>query len=161
MVTPTSALHSDHARARFTSPRDRLFVALDLPSVAAAEQLVDRLGDTVSSYKIGLELTYGGGLEFAVRLIGAGKKIFLDLKLHDIPNTVARAAAQIGELGAAFVTVHAYPQTMAAARRALTGSATKILAVTVMTSYDDADLGAAGFALNVRELVARRARQAE
>lgn len=140
--------------------RDRLIVALDLPSVAAAERMVETLGETVGAYKIGLELTYAGGLQLAAALIAAGKIVFLDLKLHDIPNTVTRAAAQIGAMGASLLTVHAYPQTMKAARAALAGSRTRILAVTVMTSYDDGDLADAGFAMGVGALVARRARQA-
>ncbi len=142
-------------------PRDRLIVALDLPSVTAAEAMVARLGDAVSFYKIGMELTYGGGLGLARELIASGKKVFLDLKLHDIPNTVAKATEQVAGLGAAFLTIHAYPQTMKAARGALGGSPMKLLAVTVMTSYDDADLAEAGFAFGVREMVARRARQAQ
>lgn len=140
--------------------RDRLIVALDLPTVAVARAMVDRLGDEVSFYKIGLELAYGGGLPLADELIAAGKKVFLDLKLHDIPITVSRATAQIARLGASFLTVHAYPQTMRAARAALEDSPLKLLAVTVMTSYDDADLADAGFALGVKELVAHRAGQA-
>jgi len=107
-----------------------------------------------------MELTYAGGLPLAQELAAAGKKVFLDLKLHDIPNTVARATAQVAEMGATFLTVHAYPQTMRAARSALGGSSLKILAVTVMTSYDDSDLAAAGYAYGVKELVARRAVQA-
>ena len=142
-------------------PRDRLIVALDLPSVTAAEAMVARLGDAVSFYKIGMELTYGGGLGLARELIASGKKVFLDLKLHDIPNTVAKATEQVAGLGAAFLTIHAYPQTMKAARGALGGSPMKLLAVTVMTSYDDADLAEAGFAFGVKEMVARRARQAQ
>jgi orotidine-5'-phosphate decarboxylase len=142
------------------APRDRVIVALDLPNVAAAEEMVDRLGDAVNFYKIGLELTYGGGLDLARRLAREGKKVFLDLKFHDIPNTVARATAQVADLGATFLTIHAYPQTMRAARGALKNPRLKLLAVTVMTSYDDADLREAGFALGVRDLVARRALQA-
>ncbi len=141
-------------------PRDRLIVALDLPSVSAAEAMVSRLGDAVSFYKIGMELTYGGGLSLARDLAKAGKKVFLDLKLHDIPNTVAKATEQVADLGATFLTIHAYPQTMKAARGALGGSSLQLLAVTVMTSYDDADLTEAGFAYSVKDLVARRARQA-
>ena len=140
--------------------RDKLIVALDLPSVAQAREMVALLGDSVSFYKIGMELTYAGGLPLAQELAAAGKKVFLDLKLHDIPNTVARATAQVAEMGATFLTVHAYPQTMRAARSALGGSSLKILAVTVMTSYDDSDLAAAGYAYGVKELVARRAVQA-
>ena len=140
--------------------RDKLIVALDLPSVADARAMVAHLGDAVSFYKIGMELTYAGGLPLAQELARAGKKVFLDLKLHDIPNTVARATAQVAEMGATFLTVHAYPQTMRAARGALGSSSLKILAVTVMTSYDDSDLAQAGYAYGVQELVARRARQA-
>ena len=141
-------------------PRDRLIVALDLPNIEAATAMVERLGDSVTFYKIGLELTYGGGLDLARTLVRQGKQVFLDLKLHDISNTVARATAQVADLGATFLTIHAYPQTMKAARTAVEGKALKLLAVTVLTSYDDADLVEAGYALNVRDLVARRARQA-
>ena len=142
------------------TPRDRLIVALDLPSPAEAEAMVARLGDSVSFYKIGMELTYAGGLPLAERLVGEGKKVFIDLKLHDIPNTVERAARQIAKLGASFLTVHAYPQSMQAALLGVAGSSLQLLAVTVMTSYDDADLAAAGYAFGVKELVGRRALQA-
>ena len=91
--------------------RDRLIVALDVPSLEVADALVERLGDSVSFYKIGLELAYGGGLPLAERLVGQGKKVFLDLKLHDIGATVERAAAQVAGLGATYLTVHAFPQT--------------------------------------------------
>ena len=140
--------------------RDKLIVALDLPSVADAARMVDALGDAVSFYKVGMELTYAGGLPFVEELTRAGKKVFLDLKLHDIPNTVARATEQVAGLGAAFLTIHAYPQTMRAAAQAARGSGLKLLAVTVMTSYDDGDLAAAGYAYGVKDLVARRAAQA-
>jgi orotidine-5'-phosphate decarboxylase len=143
------------------SPRDRLIVALDLANAKAAEAMVAELGDAVSFYKIGLELTYGGGLGLAQDLIKSGKQVFLDLKFHDIPNTVARATEQVAEIGATFLTVHAFPQTMKAAVGALGGSKMKILAVTVMTSYDDDDLREAGYALRVPELVGRRAQQAK
>ncbi|MEN9709611.1 MAG: orotidine-5-phosphate decarboxylase [Pseudomonadota bacterium] len=143
------------------SPRDRLIVALDLANAKAAEAMVAELGDAVSFYKIGLELTYGGGIGLAQDLIKSGKQVFLDLKFHDIPNTVARATEQVAEIGATFLTVHAFPQTMKAAVGALGGSKMKILAVTVMTSYDDDDLREAGYALRVPELVGRRAQQAK
>ena len=141
-------------------PRDRLIVALDLPNIEAATIMVERLGDEVSFYKIGLELTYGGGLELARTLVRKGKQVFLDLKLHDISNTVARATAQVADLGATFLTIHAYPQTMRAARSALKGGSLKLLAVTVLTSYDETDLQEAGYSLSVRDLVAKRAGQA-
>jgi orotidine-5'-phosphate decarboxylase len=142
-------------------PRDRLIVALDLPSLTEAEAMVARLGDSVSFYKVGMELTYAGGLPLVERLVGDGKKVFVDLKLHDIPNTVERAARQIAKLGATFLTVHAYPQSMKAALAGAAGSDLNLLAVTVMTSYDDADLVAAGYAFGVKELVTRRALQAK
>ena len=140
--------------------RERLIVALDLPSVAKAEAMVSRLGDTVSFYKIGYQLAFAGGLPFAAGLIAAGKQVFLDLKLHDIGNTVAKGVESVAGIGAAFVTVHAYPQTMAAAVEGKRGSSLRILAVTVLTSYDDADLKAAGYGVNVADLAAGRAKQA-
>src|SRR3954466_4345685 len=142
-------------------PRDRLIVALDVPSVAAAEAMIARLGDSVSFYKIGYQLGYAGGLPLARRLTEAGKKVFLDLKLHDIGNTVARGVESVARLGATFLTVHAYPQTMKAAVEGRAGSGLKILAVTVLTSYDDGDLHAAGYRLGVKDLVAARAQQAQ
>jgi len=146
---------------RPTDPRDRLIVALDAPEVAEAERLVAAIGDAARFYKIGMELAYGGGLSLTPKLAAAGKKVFIDLKLHDIPNTVERATAQIARLGACFLTVHAYPQTMRAAAAGARGSSLKLLAVTVLTSCDDADLAEAGYALGVRALVARRAAQAQ
>ena len=140
--------------------RERLIVALDVPSVAEAEAMVARLGETVSFYKIGYELAFAGGIDFARVLAGAGKRIFLDLKLHDIGNTVARGVESVARLGASFLTVHAYPQTMHAAVDARKGSPLRLLAVTVLTSYDDADLAAAGYDFTVSELVGERAAQA-
>jgi len=140
--------------------RERLILALDLPSVAAAEAMVTRLGDAVSFYKIGYQLAFAGGIAFAETLIRADKRVFLDLKLHDIGNTVAKGVESVARLGATFLTVHAYPQTMHAAVDARKGSGLRILAVTVLTSYDDADLAAAGYDFTVPELVAARAAQA-
>src|SRR5437588_12566122 len=97
------------------SPRDRLIVPLDLPSVAEAEAMIARLGDSVTFYKIGYQLAYAGGLPLVRHLSGAGKKVFADLKLHDIGNTVARGVESVAALGATLLTVHAYPQTMKAA----------------------------------------------
>jgi len=140
--------------------RERLIVALDVSSVAAAEAMVARLGESVWFYKIGYQLAFAGVLPFAAGLIGAGKQVFLDLKLHDIGNTIIKGVESVAELGATFLTVHAYPQTMKAAAEGKRGSRLRILAVTVLTSYDDADLAAAGYELNVRELAAARAAQA-
>jgi len=142
-----------------TDPRDRLIVALDLPSVEAAQAMVARLGDAVSFYKIGYQLAFAGGLDYAQALASAGKRVFLDLKLHDIGNTVAQGVKSVARLGARFLTVHAYPQTMRAAVEAREG-ALRILAVTVLTSYDDDDLRQAGYDATVQALVARRAGQA-
>src|ERR1044072_2078454 len=143
------------------APRDRLIVPLDLPSVAAAEAMITRLGDSVTFYKIGYQLAYAGGLPLVRQLVGAAKKVFADLKLHDIGNTVARGVESIAKLGATFLTVHAYPQTMKAAVEGRAGSELKLLAVTVLTSYDDGDLHAAGYRLSVSDLVEARAQQAQ
>jgi orotidine-5'-phosphate decarboxylase len=143
------------------SNQDRLIVALDVPHIKEAEALVERLGDHVTFYKIGMELVYAGGLDLVRALSKQGKKVFLDLKLHDIPNTVERATARLADLGATFLTVHAFPQTMKAAKAGKGQSGLKILAVTVMTSYDDKDLQDAGYGCSVRELVKRRALQAK
>jgi orotidine-5'-phosphate decarboxylase len=141
-------------------PRDRLILALDVSSVAAAQAMIERVGDSVGVYKIGYQLAYAQGLPFAEALARAGKRVFLDLKLHDIGNTVAKGVESVARMGASFLTVHAYPQTMKAAVEAKAGSPLKILAVTVLTSYDDTDLAAAGYELTVSELVAARAEQA-
>jgi orotidine-5'-phosphate decarboxylase len=143
------------------APRDRLIVALDIPDVGVARRLVERIGERVVFYKVGMELAYGGGLAFVSELAAAGKQVFLDLKLHDIPNTVERATAQAARLGARFLTVHAYPQTMRAALAGAKGSGLQILAVTVLTSYDDADLFDACYRFGVVETARRRAEQAQ
>src|SRR6202171_5640697 len=142
------------------APRDRLIVALDLPDVAAAEAMIPRLGDSVTFYKIGYQLAYAGGLPLIRQLADNGKKVFADLKLHDIGNTVAKGVESVARLGASFLTVHAYPQTMHAAVDARADSKLRILAVPVLRSYDDADLAAAGCDFTVPELVAERAAQA-
>ena len=140
--------------------RDRLIVALDLPDARAAEAMVVKLGDAVSFYKVGFELALAGGIPLAQALARSGKKVFLDLKLHDIANTVARATERAAELGATFLTVHAFPPTMRAAVEGRGKSALKLLAVTVLTSWDDADLEEAGYAHAVKDLVQKRAAQA-
>ena len=141
-------------------PRDRLIVALDVAAVGEAEAMVARLGATVTFYKIGYQLGFAGGLPFAQALVGAGKRVFLDFKLHDIGHTVARGVESVARTGATFLTIHGYPQTMRAAVAARAGSNLRLLAVTVLTSYDDADLAAAGYALAVTPLACRRAEQA-
>lgn len=142
--------------------RDRLIIGLDVPSVAEARAMVERIGDAGSFYKIGYQLAYAGGFELAKDLIVNGKKVFLDLKLHDIGNTVEEGVRSVAGLGATLLTVHAYPQTMRAAVAGKAGSNLNILAVTVLTSYDERDLAEAGYAPGTTpaDLVARRAEQA-
>jgi orotidine-5'-phosphate decarboxylase len=142
-------------------PRDRLIVALDLDDVARAESVVARLGDAATFYKIGYQLAFNRGLPFARDLAAAGKKVFLDMKLHDIPNTVSKGVEAIADMGMSLLTVHAYPQTMRAAADGARGSGLTILGVTVLTSCDEVDLAAAGYAFSVADLVSRRALQAE
>lgn len=141
-------------------PKHRLIVALDLASVDEASAMVARLGDAVTFYKIGYQLGFAGGIDFARTLVEAGKQVFLDFKLHDIGNTVAQGVNSVARLGVDFLTVHAYPQTMQAAAESRHGKL-RILAVTVLTSYNDADLAQAGYATSVRALAAQRAQQAK
>ena len=140
-------------------PRKRLIVALDVPSLDGAQAMVALLGNAVSFYKIGYQLAFAGGLDYARKLAQSGKRVFLDLKLHDIGNTVAAGVKSVAGLGASFLTVHAYPQVMAAAVAAREQNL-RILAVTVLTSLNDGDLKEAGYATTVAELAARRAAQA-
>jgi orotidine-5'-phosphate decarboxylase len=141
-------------------PRDRLIVGLDVPTVGEAEAIVARLGSSVTFYKIGLQLIFAGGLALAERLAKSGKKIFLDVKLLDIDNTVEGAVENIARMGMTFVTVHAYRQAMRAAVAARGGASLGLLGVTVLTSMDDGDLAAAGYADTVEALVLRRAKDA-
>jgi orotidine-5'-phosphate decarboxylase len=138
-----------------------LIVALDLSSRAQAEGLVAQLGGAVDHYKIGYQLFYGGdGLALGKALIAAGKRVFFDLKLLDIDNTVEQGVAAIAATGAAMLTIHAYPATMRAAARAAAGSRLTVLGVTVLTSMSEADLREAGYDRDVAGLVALRAEQA-
>src|SRR5690606_20495961 len=138
-----------------------MIVGLDLASLKEAERMVARLGDSVSFYKIGFELAMSGGIPFAADLARSGKKIFLDMKLHDIGNTVAKAAERAAELGMTFLTVHAFLPTMRAAAEGRGRSALKILGVTVLTSWDENDVRAEGYALGLAELAAKRAEHAK
>ena len=123
--------------------------------------MVSTLGPAVGFYKIGLELAYVGGIDLARRLIDAGNDVFLDLKLHDIPNTVARATAQIAGIGARFLTVHAFGQTMTAALEGVRGTPLQVLGVTVLTSANAEDVAEDGYALAPAALVGRRAVRAQ
>ncbi|MDP3545663.1 MAG: orotidine-5'-phosphate decarboxylase [Phreatobacter sp.] len=140
--------------------RHKLFVALDLSSLGEAERLVSLLGDTVTHYKIGYRLGYSDGIAFGRELAASGKTIFFDLKLHDIDNTVREGVESIVRTGAQYLTVHAYPQTMRAAVQGRAGSALKILAVTILTSWNDLDCAEAGYAGTVATLVPAKAQQA-
>ena len=141
-------------------PRERLIVALDVPRVAEAEAMVARLGDSVAFYKVGLQMVFAGGLALAERLGRSGKQVFLDVKLLDIDNTVAGAVQSIAAMGMTFVTVHAYGQAMRAAVAARGEARLKLLGVTVLTSMNEADVAAAGYAGTIGDLVARRAKDA-
>jgi len=138
----------------------RLYVALDLPSIADARAMVKTLGDSVVSYKIGLQLLPIGGVEFGKELATQGKNVFFDFKLHDIGATVEKATRSIAPLGAELLTVHGTPDVMAAAVKGKGSSKLKIMAVTVLTSLDDAALIEMGYFANAQELVIHRVRQA-
>ena len=138
----------------------RIYVALDLPSVEEARAMVDALGDSVSSYKIGLQLLPVGGGELARELAGRGHSVFADFKLHDIGATVEKATRSITTLGVDLLTVHAHPDVMEAAARGAEGSSLRVLGVTVLTSLDEGSLRALGYGYSAEELVRRRTDQA-
>jgi orotidine-5'-phosphate decarboxylase len=140
--------------------RDRLIVGLDVPTLAEAEKVVRELDGIVAFYKIGYQLAFAGGLDFARELAGSGTKVFLDMKLLDIDNTVAKGVENIARMGASMLTLHAYPKAMRAAVGAAKGSGLCLLAVTVLTSMDEQDLIEAGYDCDPHRLVLRRAEQA-
>ena len=122
--------------------------------------MVERIGDTAGFYKIGHQLAFAGGLEFANELLQDGKQVFLDMKLLDIDNTVAKGIENIVKMGVQMTTIHAYPKAMKAAVEAASGSDLCILGVTVLTSMDDGDLADAGYHGDAESLVLKRAKQA-
>jgi orotidine-5'-phosphate decarboxylase len=140
--------------------RERLIVGLDVPTLGEAEKIVSTLGDDILYYKIGYQLVFAGGLEFARELAQSGKKIFLDMKLLDIDNTIASGVENIVKMGMSMLTLHAYPKAMKAAVEAAKGSDLCLLGVTVLTSMDEQDLTAAGYEYDPHTLVLRRAEQA-
>lgn len=140
--------------------RDRMIVALDVESLEHARALVRDLGTAASFYKLGMQLVFADGLALVRELVGAGKRMFLDMKLLDIDNTVAGGVRSIAGLGATFTTIHAYPKAMRAAVHAKPEGGPGLLAVTVLTSMDDGDLLAAGYGGAAAELVAARAADA-
>ena len=142
-------------------PKDRLIIALDVPTPDDAQSLIHTLGDAVSIYKIGLELLLAGGTGLAEELIGAGKQVFIDAKLLDIGNTVERAAANIAKLGATFLTIHGTDRkTLDAAVRGRGTSDLKLLAITVLTNLSQSDLNEQGIGMTPEDLVLRRAKLA-
>src|SRR6218665_444272 len=155
------ASSSPIATSEENSMAGQLIVGLDVSSRARAEEIVALLGDTVDFYKIGYQCFYGAdGYALGKDLLRAGKKVFFDLKLLDIDNTVEKGVAAIAATGATMLTVHAYPKTMRAAARAAAGSDLCVLGVTVLTSMDDADVKDAGYGRDAAGLVALRAQQA-
>jgi orotidine-5'-phosphate decarboxylase len=128
-------------------------IALDVPTSAEALQLVDTLGDAQGFYKVGLELFTSAGTEVVRELRRRGKDVFLDLKFYDIPETVKRATAAAAECGARFLTVHASAAVVRAAKQGAASTGLKILAVTVLTAFDQSDLADLGHTLGVEELV--------
>lgn len=142
------------------SDRDRLIVALDVPEAADARVLVDRIGDAAGFYKIGMELCMAPGFfELLGWLRERDKKVFVDLKFFDIPETVARAVSRLSERGAQFCTIHGNQAIMEAAAGAKSNGL-KVLAVTALTSLDRGDLDDLGFQCDVEALVLSRARRA-
>lgn len=158
-----TALDAGHASA-LKAARDRLIVALDVPDAAAAQALVNRLQGTCRWFKVGLELFTAAGPAVLDPLVAQGYSVFLDLKFHDIPNTVAGAVRSAARLGARMINVHAAggPAMLTAAREALEGVANppQLLAVTVLTSMDQAQLQASGIGRSPAEQVELLARMA-
>jgi len=140
---------------------DRLIVALDVPTIAGAREMVARLDGVVSFFKVGLWLAFAEGVDGLLHgLISAGKRVFLDAKMHDIGKTVEEGVARAADRGITLVTVHGEPRVMEAAVKGKGGSPLKIFAISVLTNLDDAALKETGYALTARELVHLRARQA-
>jgi orotidine-5'-phosphate decarboxylase len=140
--------------------RDRLIVGLDVPTVKEAEAVVRELDGVTSFYKIGYQLAFAGGLDFARELASGGTKVFLDMKLLDIDNTVAKGVENIVKMGVSMLTLHAYPKAMRAAVEAARGSDLCLLGVTVLTSMDAQDMIDAGYEYDPHTLVLRRSEQA-
>ena len=145
---------------RNPSARDRLIVPLDVPTVDDARAVVKDLGDSVSFYKVGFQILYGGGFDLVSELKDQGKQIFIDLKLLDIDNTVKSGVESLKRLGGTFLTIHAYPHAMRAAVDARGDDDLKLLGVTVMTNLDDERLQEAGYKDKAGSLVIKRASQA-
>jgi orotidine-5'-phosphate decarboxylase len=137
-----------------------IIVALDVDSADEARALVRRLGDSIDFYKVGMELYAAAGMEFVRELLALRKKVFLDMKFYDIGETVKRAVAQVARSGVSFLTVHGSGAVMRAAVEGRGASDLRLLAVTVLTSFDRQDLADLGYACEVSDLVALRVRKA-
>lgn len=137
-----------------------IIIALDVESAAEARRLVDQLGSNASFYKVGMELYAAAGMEFVRELLGRGKDVFLDMKFYDIGETVKRAVAQVARTGVRFLTVHGSGAVMRAAVEGRGNSDLKLLAVTVLTSFDQEDLADLGYPCPVADLVSLRVRKA-
>jgi orotidine-5'-phosphate decarboxylase len=144
------------------TPKDRLIVALDLPDVVRARAMVDRLAGKVGMLKVGSQLFTAAGPDFVREIVARGEKVFLDLKYHDIPNTVAGAVSVASQLGVSLMTVHALggAEMLQAAVGALPAMGVRLLAVTVLTSHDEESLGVLGLTGSVADSVRRLARLA-
>jgi orotidine-5'-phosphate decarboxylase len=138
----------------------RIIIALDVPGEAEALELVDRLGGSVSVYKVGMELYAAAGMAFVQKLLARDKQVFLDLKFYDIGETVKRAVAAVAKTGVSLLTVHGSGAVMRAAVEGRGASGLKLLAVTVLTSFDEEDLRDLGYPCSVAELVELRVRKA-
>lgn len=154
--------HAGHADRGViaTTMQDRLIVGLDVPTVKEAEQAVRELDGIVSFYKIGYQLAFAGGLDFARELASGGTKVFLDMKLLDIDHSVAKGVENIVKMGMTMLTIHAYPKAMQAAAEAARGSDLCLLAVSVLTSMDEQDMIDVGYEYDPHTLVLRRSEQA-
>ena len=139
---------------------DPVIIALDFDSPREADKLVTVLGDAAGFYKVGIELFAAAGPDYVRSLVDRGKRVFLDLKYYDIGETVRRAVTTAAKTGATFLTIHAVGQVMRAAVEGRADSPMKLLAVTVLTSFDQADVDQMGHTCTLSELVAKRVRQA-
>ena len=140
---------------------ERIIVGLDVPDVERARAIVKQTEKTISFYKVGMQLQFAGGLEFARELAAGGKRVFLDVKLLDIDNTVEKGVENIAKMGVTCATIHAYPKAMRAAVKGRGAASLGLLGVTVLTSMDDGDMQGAGYATGAADLVERRALDAE
>jgi orotidine-5'-phosphate decarboxylase len=144
------------------NPKDRLIVALDVPTAAAARALVDRLSGMVGMFKVGSQLFTAAGPDFVREIVARGEKVFLDLKYHDIPNTVAQSVSEGARLGVSFLDVHALggKAMLEAGVAALPAMGARLLAITILTSHDDGTLGEIGVEGTVQASVGSLARLA-